>query len=229
MKTNKKIIVALDNNNLARTIKLVRKINKEVFAFKIGYEFFFNFGVEGYEKIYKICPKIFLDLKLHDIPNTVDKGMQALRKLKPTFTTIHISGGDDMMRAAVTKNKKTKVIGVSVLTSFNNKMAKKYYNNENIKLIVKKFVKQAKINKLDGIVCSPQEIELVRKELGNKYLIITPGIRLERSKLKSDDQKRVLTPKRAISLGANLLVIGRPITNAEDPLDVIKKINKSLN
>ncbi len=87
----KKIIVALDSDDLNKTIKLVRSLKKEVYAFKIGYQFFFNFGLTGYKKIYSICPKIFLDLKLHDIPNTVEKGLEALIKIKPVFITIHIS------------------------------------------------------------------------------------------------------------------------------------------
>ena len=97
---SKKIIVALDSNNLNKTIKLVKILKKDVYAFKIGYQFFYNFGLEGYKKIYSICPKIFLDLKLHDIPNTVKNGLEALIKMKPLFTTIHISGGDDMMKAS---------------------------------------------------------------------------------------------------------------------------------
>ena len=95
---NKKIIVALDLNNINKAIKLVNKLKKEVYAFKIGHEFFYTFGINGYKKIYKICPKIFLDLKLHDIPNTVQKGLKAISKLNPIFTTIHISGGDEMQK-----------------------------------------------------------------------------------------------------------------------------------
>ena len=101
---NKKIIVALDLDNINKAIKLVKELKKEVYAFKIGHEFFYNFGINGYKKIYNICPKIFLDLKLHDIPNTVLKGLKAISKLKPIFTTIHISGGDDMQKISMLKN-----------------------------------------------------------------------------------------------------------------------------
>ena len=122
---NKKVIVALDLSNIKKTISLVQKLKNEVYAFKIGHEFFYTFGIEGYKKIYKICPKIFLDLKLNDIPNTVEKGISAISKLKPTFTTIHISGGDEMQKAAMTKkNKFTKVLGVTVLTSLNKNQTK---------------------------------------------------------------------------------------------------------
>ena len=164
---HKKIIVALDSNNLNKTLKIVKILKNDVYAFKIGYEFFFNFGLTGYKKIYSICPKIFLDLKLHDIPNTVKNGLEALIKIKPIFTTIHISGGDNMIKSCSSKkNKFTKVIGVSILTSMDDKQVKKYYNQNNLPLLVKKFAKLAKKNGIDGVVCSPKEIKYVRKEVG---------------------------------------------------------------
>tara|TARA_Y200000002_G_C22616471_1_gene636242 strand:+ start:185 stop:871 length:687 start_codon:yes stop_codon:yes gene_type:complete len=224
---SKKIIVALDSNNLNKTIKLVKILEKDVFAFKIGYQFFYNFGLSGYKKIYSICPKIFLDLKLHDIPNTVEKGLGALVKMKPLFTTIHISGGDDMMIASRANKKSTKILGVSILTSLDSNQTKKYYNQRNISTLVKKFAQAAKKNKLDGVVCSPREIKYIRKEVGKNFIIVTPGIRITNN-LKSDDQKRVETPIKAISLGANYLVIGRPITKSKNPLKTLKEINKIL-
>ena len=224
---SKKIIVALDSKNFNRTINLVKILKKDVFAFKIGYEFFFNFGLEGCKKVYSICPKIFLDLKLHDIPNTVEKGLEALIKMKPFFTTIHISGGDDMMISSITNKKNTKILGVSILTSLDSNQTKKYYGQKNISTLVKKFAEAAKKNKLDGVVCSPQEIKHVRKIVGNNFIIVTPGIRIS-DELKSDDQKRVETPEKALNLGANYLVIGRPITKSRDPLKTLKEINKSL-
>ena len=224
---SKKIIVALDSKNLNKTIKLVKILKNEVHAFKIGYQFFYNFGLEGYKKIYSICPKIFLDLKLHDIPNTVEKGLEALVKIKPIYTTIHITGGDDMMKVLKSNKKNTKILGVSILTSMDSNQTKKYYNQKNVSILVKKYAHAAKKNKLDGIVCSPKEINFIRKEVGKNFLIITPGIRIN-NKIKGDDQKRVETPKKAIDLGANFLVIGRPITASKDPLKVLKEINKSL-
>ncbi len=225
--SSKKVIVALDSKDLIKTIKLVRILKKDVYAFKIGYEFFYNFGLEGYKRVYSICPKIFLDLKLHDIPNTVKKGLDALVKLKPLFTTIHISGGDDMMLSSIENKKNTKILGVSILTSLDSYQTKKYYGQKNVSTLVKKFAQAAKKNKLDGIVCSPQEIKHIRKIVGKNLLIVTPGIRIT-NKLKSDDQKRVETPKKALKLGANYLVIGRPITKSKDPLKTLKEINKSL-
>ena len=142
---SKKIIVALDSKDLIKTINLVEILKKDVFAFKIGYQFFYSFGLEGYKKIYSICPKIFLDLKLHDIPNTVEKGLEALIKMKPLFTTIHISGGDEMMLVSSSNKKKTKILGVSVLTSLNSNQTKKYYNQKNVTELVKKFSQSAKM------------------------------------------------------------------------------------
>jgi len=225
--SRKRVIVALDSDDFNKIKNLVKILKNDVYAFKIGYEFFFNFGLTGYKNIYSICPKIFLDLKLHDIPNTVKKGLNALNKIKPLLTTIHISGGDHMMLSSKSKNKFTKILGVSILTSLDSKQTKKYYNENKISLLVKKFAKMAKKNNLDGIVCSPKEIKDIRKETGKKFIIVTPGIRIDK-KIKNDDQKRVMTPEKAIELGANYLVIGRPITAAKDPLEVLKSINSKL-
>ena len=226
---NKKIIVALDGNNFSKIKKIALSLKNEVYAYKVGYEFFFNFGIDGYKKIKEIYPKIFLDLKLHDIPNTVEQGIKALEKLKPVFTTIHISGGDEMNKFSVKKtDRKTKILGVSILTSLDSNQTKKYYNEKNIQLLVKKLVKYAKKNGLDGIVCSPLEIKTIRKEIGKRMIIVVPGIRPINYSKKNDDQKRTLTPIEAIEMGADYLVIGRPITSSKNPLKTIKEINKSI-
>ena len=227
---NKKIIVALDLDNISKALRIVKELKKEVYAFKIGHEFFYNFGITGYKKIYNISPKIFLDLKLHDIPNTVQKGLKAILKLKPIFTTIHISGGDDMQKISLLKNnKKTKIIGVTILTSLDEKQTFKYYKEKKVEILVKKFANYAKKNNLSGLVCSPLEIKLVRKEVGKKMILVVPGIRPKKNSLnKKDDQKRTLSPKEAINLGANFLVIGRPIIESKNPLETIKEINRSI-
>ena len=224
---SKKVIVALDSNNFNKIISLVKILKNEVYAFKIGYQFFFNYGLKGYKQIYAICPKIFLDLKLHDIPNTVKNGIKAIIKIKPILTTIHISGGDEMMQSSKIKGARTKILGVSILTSLDKKQTKKYYNENKLLPLVKRFAKEAKKNNLDGVVCSPREVEHIRKEVGKNFIIVTPGIRIK-DKIKSDDQKRVESPKKAIDLGANLLVIGRPITESKDPLKTLKEINKII-
>ena len=225
---SKKIIVALDSNNFNEIEKLVKSLKKDVYGFKIGYQFFFNFGLIGYKKIFSICPSIFLDLKLHDIPNTVKNGLKALDKIKPILTTIHISGGDEMMKSSIKDKKFTKILGVSILTSMDTKQTKKFYNQKNVSFLVKKFARFAKKNGLDGVVCSPKEIKDIRKATGKNFIIVTPGIRLKR-KIKNDDQKRVETPKKAIEMGANYLVIGRPITKSKNPLKTLKEINDTLS
>ena len=132
-----------------------------------------------------------------------------------------------MMRISKSIKKNTKILGVSILTSLDSDQTKKYYNKKNVSALVKQFSQAAKKNKLDGVVCSPKEIKYIRKLVGKSFIIITPGIRIN-NQLKSDDQKRVATPKKALNEGANYLVIGRPITMSKDPLKTLKEINKSL-
>ena len=225
----KKIIVALDDNNIYKIINLVKKLKNEAFAFKIGYEFFLNFGLKGYKSIQKENVKIFLDLKLHDIPNTVKKGVEAIAKLDPYFTTIHLSGGDEMQIAANLSKKNTKILGVSILTSLNAEQTKKFYFNNDVENIVSKFTNYALTNKLDGVVCSPKEIKIIKKIASNKLLIITPGIRPNNYSNFNDDQKRTMTPKEAMDTGSDYLVIGRPITQSTNPLETLKSINLSLD
>ena len=224
---DKKIIVALDNINLYDSKYLVDEIKNQVFAFKIGYEFFLNFGLDGYNQIKEKKVNIFLDLKLHDIQNTVKNGIEAIANLNPYFTTIHITGGDEMQKIANSNKKNVKVLGVSILTSIDSVQAEKYYSEKNINNLVGKFVKNALENKLDGVVCSPLEIELVKQISSGKLIIVTPGIRPENYN-KNDDQKRFMSPKKAIDLGANYLVIGRPITQSSNPLLEITSINSSI-
>ena len=225
----KKIIVALDDNNILKTMSLVKNLKDETFAFKIGYEFFLNFGLEGYKSIQKENVKIFLDLKLHDIPNTVKKGVEAIAKLNPYFTTIHLSGGDEMQNAANFSKKNTKILGVSILTSLNAEQTQKFYFNNDVENIVSNFTIYALNNKLDGLICSPKEIKTIKKIAANKLLIITPGIRPENYNNFDDDQKRTMTPKEAIDTGSDYLVIGRPITQSTNPLATLKSINLSFD
>ena len=224
---DKKIIVALDSINLYDSKYLVDEIKNQVFAFKIGYEFFLNFGLDGYNQIKNKKVNIFLDLKLHDIPNTIKNGIEAIADLDPYFTTIHITGGDEMQKIANLSKKNVKVLGVSILTSIDSAQSEKYYSEKNINNLVGKFVKNALENKLDGVVCSPLEIELVKQISSGKLIIVTPGIRPENYN-KNDDQKRFMSPKKAVNLGANYLVIGRPITQSSNPFLEITSINTSI-
>ena len=196
---DKKIIVALDSINLYDSKYLVDEIKSLVFAFKIGFDFFLNFGLDGYNQIKNKKVNIFLDLKLHDIPNTIKNGIEAIANLNPYFTTIHITGGDEMQKIANSSKKNVKVLGVSILTSIDSAQAEKYYSEKNINNLVGKFVKNALENKLDGVVCSPLEIELVKKISSGKLIIVTPGIRPENYS-KNDDQKRFMSPNKAVNL-----------------------------
>lgn len=224
-----KVIIALDSDQLDNNLKLVNNLKKDAFAFKIGYEFFLNFGINGYNSIKNENVKIFLDLKLHDIPNTVEQGIKAISKLNPYFTTIHISGGDKMQKSANISKKNIKILGVSVLTSLNSEQTKKFYFNNNVTEIVSNFAKYALDNNLDGIVCSPKEIKIIKKISLNKLLIITPGIRPAMYNNDKDDQQRTMTPRDAINSGADYLVIGRPITQSSNPLKELQAINSSLD
>ena len=227
MITSKKVIVALDSDNFEEINKLVDTIKNHIFGVKIGYEFFFNFGLEGYKKIQNKNINIFLDLKLHDIPNTVKKTIKAILSLKPYFTTVHISGGDNMLESITEIKQETKILGVSALTSLDNAQVKKYYLRESVDKLVADFTSYAIENKLDGIVCSPHEIEIVKKIAKKKLIVVTPGIRPS-SYYKKDDQKRVMGPSKAISLGADYVVIGRPIMESSKPKNQIIEINSEI-
>ena len=219
-----KVIIALDTDNLSATEKLVDLIKDEVFAVKIGYQFFFKFGFTGYKIIKNKKINIFLDLKLHDIPNTVEHGIKSISELNPYFTTVHIAGGDKMIKAAIDNKRNTKILGVSILTSLNQEQINVFYPKNKLEDIIDNYINYALINNLDGIICSPHEIKKVKEIAGDKLIIVTPGIRPTYYS-KTDDQKRVMSPSKAINLGSNYIVIGRPITQSSDPLNEIKKIN----
>jgi len=225
MALKSKIILALDSNNFSKIQNILSKISNEIYGVKIGYQFFFNFGTIGHKYLQNRKLKIFFDFKLHDIPNTVIMGIKALDKLNPAMVTVHISGGEKMLSLARKNRKKTKIIGVSALTSLDEKNISLIYNRSSTKKLVEDMVKIALKSKIDGIVCSPKEIKFVKNISKDKLIIITPGIRLGKKLIKNDDQKRVLTPKEAIKLGADLLVIGRPILNSKNPKKLVKFIN----
>jgi len=227
MSFKKKVLVALDSNNFAEIENLIDAIKKHIFGVKIGYEFFFNFGLIGYKKIQDKNVNIFLDLKLHDIPNTIKNGISAITDLNPYFTSVHISGGDEMLKMAYLNKKKIKILGVTALTSLNNDQVQKYYSRTNVNKLVSDYATYAIKNKIDGIICSPHEIKTIKKISGNNLLIVTPGIRPSSFK-KKDDQKRIMSPGEASSLGADYLVIGRPITKSLNPIKEISDINSEI-
>ena len=226
-----KIFIACDTNRISEVKKIISKTktNKLDLGYKFGLEFFYSKG--GREYISKLKgKKIFLDLKLNDIPNTCAAAINSLRDLKNiSYLTVHINGGLEMLKAVkkVSKkiNNKIKILGVTVLTSFSNTSIKKIGHTKSIKELVKKQVALAKLAKLDGIVCSGFEAKYLKKICKNME-IITPGIRLVGD--NKGDQKRVMTPKHAFKNGATSIVIGRSVTKGNIKNN-IKKLIKSLN
>ena len=214
-----KIFVACDTRKLLKIKNIIRETQNN--KLKIGYKFGLEFLNSKNGRIFlsKVKKKIiFADLKLHDIPNTCISTIKAIKDLKVNYLTIHISSGLEALKAAKKVSGKIKLIGVTVLTSLDNKALREIGFNKNVKKIVLHQAKLANKAKLDAIVCSAQEVKIVRKIF--KKEIITPGIRFTS---KINDQKRVLTPKEAYANGADWLVIGRDLTKGN-----IKKNTQSL-
>ena len=207
MKMNK-IFVACDSNNISKVKKIISKTQNS--KIKVGYKFGLEFlnSKNGRNFLSKLKNKIiFADMKIHDIPNTCISAVKAIKDLNVNYLTIHISSGLKAIKAAKKVAGKTKLIGVTILTSLNDKALKEIGFNKNVKKIVLDQAKLAKKAKLDAIVCSAKEIKIVKKVF--KKEIITPGIRFNS---KTNDQIRTLTPKQAYKNGSDWLVIGRPIT-----------------
>ena len=220
MKKNK-IFVACDSTNILKIKKIIKQT--QITKLKIGYKFGLEFLNSKYGRSYlsKIRNKtIFADLKIHDIPNTCVSTVKAIKDLNINYLTIHISSGLEALKACKQISGKTKLIGVTTLTSFNNKSLKEIGYSKNIKQLVIHQAKLAKKANLDAIVCSAHEVKLVKKFF--KKEVITPGIRFEN---KKDDQKRVITPKQAYKNGSDWLVIGRPLTKG----NVRKNIQKLID
>ena len=207
MKKNK-IFIACDSTNISRIKQIIKKTKNS--QIRVGYKFGLEFlnSKNGRNFVSKLNKEIiFADLKIHDIPNTCESTVKALKDLKIDYLTVHISSGLEALRVAKKASGKIKLIGVSILTSLDNKALKEIGFNKDVKKLVLHQAKLANKAKLDAIVCSAQEVNLVKKVF--KKEIITPGIRFNS---KINDQKRVLTPKQAYRNGANWLVIGRNIT-----------------
>ena len=214
-----KIFVACDTRKLLKIKNIIRETQNN--KLKIGYKFGLEFLNSKNGRIFlsKVKKKIiFADLKLHDIPNTCVSTIKAIKDLKVNYLTIHISSGLEALKAAKKVSGKIKLIGVTVLTSLDNEALREIGFNKNVKKIVLHQVKLANKAKLDAIVCSAQEVKIVRKIF--KKEIITPGIRFT---TKTNDQKRILTPREAYANGADWLVIGRDLTKGN-----IKKNTQSL-
>lgn len=225
------IFCAVDTTDLARAQGLAAKLKGNIYGLKLGLEFFMARGADGYNKMASFDMPLFLDVKLHDIPNTVAGAIGSLLQLKPAFITVHTSGGHAMMRAAADAAAKAgkarpKLLGVTVLTSMDKDDLAAVGQETDTGKQVLRLAKLAKESGLDGVVCSPEEVKTLRAALGPDFILMVPGIRPTWA--AANDQKRVMTPKEAVQAGASYLVIGRPITAADDPADAAKKITSEI-
>lgn len=223
----KAVIIACDFKDKEDTLDFLDKFSDEKLYTKIGMELFYAEGPDIVREIKKRGHKIFLDLKLHDIPNTVEKAMRSLSKLDVDMTNVHVAGTKDMMEAGLrglTKEDGSRpiLIGVTQLTSTSEeRMQNELLINAPIKDVVIKYAKNAKEAGLNGVVCSPLEVEAVKANCGKDFVTVTPGIRFAAK--DAGDQVRITTPAKAKELGSDYIVVGRPITQAEDPVAAYRK------
>ncbi|MBI1262183.1 MAG: orotidine-5'-phosphate decarboxylase [Rhizobiales bacterium] len=225
------IFCAIDTTDVTRAQMLAHALAGSVGGLKLGLEYFNACGHEGYRAVAESGAPIFLDLKLHDIPNTVAGGIRAVLPLKPAIVNVHASGGKAMMQAAAKAaseagSERPLVIGVTVLTSLDQHDLAATGIASTPRDQVRRLAALAAESGLDGVVCGSHEIEVLRQDLGAGFKLIVPGIRPAGSAI--NDQKRVMTPQEALALGADILVIGRPITEANDPLAAARGISTSL-
>ncbi len=230
------IIAALDVPTAEQALKLAEQIAPAVGAFKIGKELFVSAGPDIVKRVRDTGVSVFLDLKFHDIPNTVAMAIASAVRLDVQMTTIHTSGGSEMMRAAEKSAQDTAkmlgqpvplVLGVTVLTSSTNETLAELGIEADTEKQVVRLAQLAVKSGLRGLVCSPLEIAALRKILPAHIQLVTPGIRTGAE--KADDQKRTLSPREAMQAGASWLVVGRPIYAAENPRAAAEKILESLN
>jgi orotidine-5'-phosphate decarboxylase len=230
------IIVALDLPTAPQALTLARQVAPFVGAFKVGKELFVSAGPEIVRELRATGASVFLDLKFHDIPNTVAKAVAAATRLDVQMLTIHCSGGGEMMRAAETAAQNTAqelgrpaplVLGVTVLTSMDRNALAELGGETDVTKQVERLARLAAASGLRGLVCSPLELPVLRSFLPPALQLVTPGIRTGAE--KPDDQKRTLSPQEAMATGASWLVIGRPITAAPEPAKAAEAIWRSLN
>ena len=228
---NKRIIVPLDTPRLEDALALVARLDPKLCRVKIGKELFVAAGPEAVQRVHERGFEVFLDLKFHDIPNTVAGACRSAAKLGVWMMNVHASGGEAMLRAAreavSSVARPPMLIAVTVLTSLTNDDLERVGFTGSVMENVERLARITRACGLDGVVCSAQEATLVRKATGADFTLVTPGIRLESD--NRDDQARVVTPRDAVRLGANYLVIGRPITGSPDPAATLQSINESLD
>jgi orotidine-5'-phosphate decarboxylase len=220
------IYVAIDTPDLDRAKSLARAVRRHAGGLKLGLEFFAANGPAGVGEIAHLGLPLFLDLKLHDIPNTVAKAVQALRPLEPAVLTVHGAGGRAMLEdAKAAAPAATRVVAVTVLTSLDEDDLAATGVRGNPHDQVDRLARLARSSGLDGIVCSGSEVAAARKHWAKGFFVV-PGIRPAEG--NSADQKRVMTPRKAMDSGASILVIGRPVTGAPDPDEALRAIAATL-
>jgi len=226
-----KIIVALDYPSEAEAFRLVDQLDSNLCRLKIGKEMFTHLGPAFVEQIQNKGFDVFLDLKYHDIPNTVAKACEAAADLGVWMLNVHASGGRRMMEAAANAiaNHKNKplLIAVTVLTSMSQEDLNELGVTNTPAEQALKLAKLSQSSGLHGIVCSAQESPLMRQHLPDDFILVTPGIRPLGS--KTDDQRRIMTPSEALNAGSNYLVIGRPVTQSDNPLETLRTINSEIS
>jgi orotidine-5'-phosphate decarboxylase len=236
VRPEERLIVALDFDTLEKALGVVEALKPDVKRFKIGLELFSSSGPDIVRKVGDKGVEVFLDLKFHDIPNTVAKAARAATRLKPAMFNVHALGGYDMMKAAAEAAadeakklliKPPKVLAVTVLTSIDGNALKKIGIDDNMEKTVLRLAVMAKDAGLDGVVASSWEIKPLRQKLGKDFLIATPGVRPKWA--SAGGQKRTATPKEAIEAGADYIVVGRPITEAKDAAEAARKIIEEIS
>ena len=225
-----KLFIAIDQNDINKAKELIQKLPQEMCGIKVGKELFTACGPEIIQWIQEKGFKVFLDLKYHDIPNTVKKACFVASKMGVSILNVHALGGIDMMLAAkegVDKsNNNPYLIAVTLLTSMDSNGLKDIGFTSTVNKQILNLAKIASQAKMDGIVCSAKDIINIKSELPESFLYVTPGIRLSSGK---DDQKRVTSPIDAVKMGSNILVIGRPITQAKNPEAVLNEIMDEIS
>ena len=230
MSFDPKVVVACDFNQLSDLHNFVDKVSPELCKLKIGKEMFTYFGPQAVKPLVDKGFDVFLDLKFHDIPNTVSRAIKASCNLGVWMVNVHASGGKQMLLAAReavdSSSNKPILIAVTILTSYDNSSYQELGFKNNLLDQIAYLTTLSENSGMDGIVCSANDIRSIKPLVKEKFQFVTPGIRLANS---DDDQKRVTTPEDAIIQGSNYLVIGRPITSSEEPAALIEKINQKIN
>jgi len=220
-----RLIVALDTPDLRSAEALLKKLKGLPLIYKVGSSLFTLAGPRALDLVHKYGGKVFLDLKFHDIPNTVRNAVESAARLGVYSVSLHTAGGAEMLKAAAAVKKRPLLWGITVLTSFDEKTFARTGFKNKIEKTVFGLAALAAENGADGVVCSPREAARVKKRFGAALQIITPGIRLESG---GDDQKRTLTPAEAKAAGADFIVVGRPVLKAADPAAAVRNILEAI-